>query len=112
MHVKVLKALGGQYMLGVNFSAMHKYGNACTPQQWQHAVASLKARALQPLKSGHMHFSGKDVFPTFCNATVLIHSDCLLWCTHAEGSVRVAAGAHSRGSRLRHHMGAGGGEQI
>ncbi len=50
MHVQVLKALGGQYMLGVNFSAMHKYGNACTPQQWQHAVASLKARALQCLE--------------------------------------------------------------
>ena len=54
MHAQVLKALGGQYMLGVNFSAMHKYGNACTPQQWQHAVASLKARALQRLTSANL----------------------------------------------------------
>ena len=44
MHAQVLKALGGQYILGVNFSAMHKYASACTPQQWQHAVAGLKAR--------------------------------------------------------------------
>ncbi|KAK9824976.1 hypothetical protein WJX81_002463 [Elliptochloris bilobata] len=40
--LKVLKALGGTYFVGVNYSAMHKYARACTPQQWQHAVASLK----------------------------------------------------------------------
>ena len=41
---QVLKALGGQYFLGVNYSAMHKYPCACTPEQWRHCVSSLKVR--------------------------------------------------------------------
>jgi len=51
--MQVLKAVGGKYFLGVNYSAMHKYPAACSSEQWQNAAASVKVSCLALLS--HMH---------------------------------------------------------
>ena len=72
----MLKALGGKYFLGVNYSAMHKYPAACSPEQWQNAAASVKVSGLAPLAQASCWLHGKVTVPCM-HQQEGIKQDCL-----------------------------------